>query len=354
MHQAMRSMFLAGLMLALMAIASLAAAEDVAQYNASERTLDMGVDIVDVAIWNGTIVYQDGAGNIATKDLADSKSHVLDQQAKLPRVGGRYCAWTKNMSNTLIVYDLVSAMYRNTGVNNVTGISMSGGRIALSRFEHDPYTNGSISNIYVYDIANSTLASISLFPSNKMNPCIFGDRVVWQDARYGNKDIYLYDLNTKIERSLVNGLGDQVFPRIWGEWVVYKDQSTSPSRTMAYSILKRSTIMVSTEGGGFPIIYKDKIIYTISGTYLFDIAQNRSYKMSINNVARDIWENRVVDISSGDLVIMEFKPIDDKGVKFMDVLPYIIVAVLVIGGAGTCAAMLWMDEGGSKKKNDEG
>jgi len=65
---------------------------------------------------------------------------------------------------------------------------------------------------------------------------------------------------------------------------------------------------------------------------MFDIAQNRSYKISQNNVARCIWENRVVDIGSDGLVILEFMPHDDAGVKFMDVLPYVIVAVLVIGG----------------------
>jgi len=254
----------------------------------------------------------------------------------------------------MIIYDLVSATFKDTGVNNVTGISISGGRIALSRFEHDPYTNGTISSIYIYDIANSTLGSISLFPSNKMNPCIFGDRVVWQDTRNGDKDIFLYDMATRIERSLTDGPGDQVFPRIWGDWVVYKDQSTTPSRTMAYSITQRTSLTVSTEGGGFPVIYDGKIIYTISGTYMFDIAQNRSYKISPNNVARCIWENRVVDIGSDGLVILEFMPHDDAGVKFMDVLPYVIVAVLVIGGAGTCAAMLWLDEGGSKKKDGDG
>jgi len=235
-------------------------------------------------------------------------------------------------------------------VNNVNGISIIGVRIALSRFEHDPYTNGSVSNIYVYDIANSTMASVSLYPSNKMNPCIFGDVVVWQDSRRGDKDVFMFDLASKIERSVADGPGDQVYPRVWGDWIVYKDQSTTPSRTIAYSISDRTVTTVSTEGGGFPLIYGDRIIYTISGTYLFDLAENRSAKISEKNVARCIWENRIVDIDAQGILLLQFEPKEESGAVLSDVLPYVLIAALVVGGGGACAAMLWMDEGGSKKK----
>lgn len=37
---------------------------------------------------------------------------------------------------------------------------------------------------------------ITTNPSSQSNPDIYGDKIVWQDKRNGNWDIYLYDLST--------------------------------------------------------------------------------------------------------------------------------------------------------------
>ena len=347
----MRFVTLPALLLILTAIAPMSEAMEAGPYESDLRAFDLGSDLTDVAIWNDTVAYCDGTGNVYAFDIRTNKSLLLDTMSDTPRIYCQFVCWAKGPSNTLIVYDLARSEYRNTLVNNVTGISISGDRVVISRFEHDPYSNGSISNIYVFNIDNDTIESVSLFPSNKMNPCIYGDMVVWQDTRSGDKDIYMFNLTTRIERAITDEPGDQVFPRAWGDWVVYRDQRTTPSRAIAYSLSSRERIIISTNGGGFPMIYGDHVVFTISGTYVFDISCNQSYKISEKNVAKGIWENRIVDIDSGRLLLLEFKKKGPDNAGILDILPFIIIAVLITGGAGTCGVMLWYDEGGSKKKD---
>lgn len=55
------------------------------------------------------------------------------------------------------------------------------------------------------------------------NVRVSGDRVVWSDASNGSKDIFLYDIASKVQRTLSAAAGDQNFPQIWGDRVAWID-----------------------------------------------------------------------------------------------------------------------------------
>jgi beta propeller repeat protein len=88
---------------------------------------------------------------------------------------------------------------------------------------HDTQRAASSPDIRLYDVATHSERVVSAFDSVKLNPDVFGDRVVWQDNRNGDYDLYQYDLVSGQESVLVAAPGDQLSPRISGHRVVWED-----------------------------------------------------------------------------------------------------------------------------------
>lgn len=61
----------------------------------------------------------------------------------------------------------------------------------------------------------------------QVNPSVSGRRVVWEDGRNGNRDIYVYGLDSSEEMRITMG-GDQEQPCIGGRYVVYWDLFFAP------------------------------------------------------------------------------------------------------------------------------
>jgi len=74
--------------------------------------------------------------------------------------------------------------------------------------------------------SNITETQITTNASDQYSPVIYGNKIVWQDYRNGNWDIYIYDLSTKKETQITTNTSDQYSPAIYGDrivWVDYRD-----------------------------------------------------------------------------------------------------------------------------------
>ena len=59
--------------------------------------------------------------------------------------------------------------------------------------------------------------------SAQIDPAIYGDRIVWQDERNGNWDIYMYNLSISTETRITTNESNQTEPAICGDRIVWQD-----------------------------------------------------------------------------------------------------------------------------------
>ena len=74
----------------------------------------------------------------------------------------------------------------------------------------------------MYDISTKKETQITTGPSDSLYPAIYGDRIVWDDNRNGNWDVYVYDLATGQECHTTDK-SDQYYPAIYGDRIVWTD-----------------------------------------------------------------------------------------------------------------------------------
>jgi TolB protein len=84
-------------------------------------------------------------------------------------------------------------------------------------------------DVYMYDLVSEKEWPICTNPANQFYPVISGDRIVWQDNRNGNWDIYGWDPNNG-ERQITNNPADQWSPFISGDRVVWRDTRDGGSK----------------------------------------------------------------------------------------------------------------------------
>jgi beta propeller repeat protein len=76
----------------------------------------------------------------------------------------------------------------------------------------------------MYDLSTWEETRITYESSRQINPAIYKDRIVWQDERNGNWDIYTYDLSTHKETQITDDKSGQTEPVIYGDRIVWQDE----------------------------------------------------------------------------------------------------------------------------------
>jgi len=148
-------------------------------------------------------------------------------------------------------------------------------------------------------------------PGDQRNPSIHNDRVVWQDRRAGNWDIYLKDLSTGKEKQITNHPADQINPKIHGSFVVWEDYRNGNSDIYLMDLVEgtEERLTQNPSAQKFPDIEGTKIVWqdnrlSNSDIFMIDLLdQNRfevplvlgpqnqtSPSLSGNFVAYEDWE----------------------------------------------------------------
>ena len=192
-----------------------------------------------------TTTYRDAGATTADWDTVGEQANMVpDRETQvttdtnsqtLPVIYGDYIVWTDLRSGGDQIY-----MYQ-ISTNIETQVTTDDGPAHIASDIYNNYIvwqdddGGLESNIYMCDLnlnggaggclSGDTKTQITADLSIQRGPSIYGDYIVWEDARGGNWDIYMYQISTSTETPVAIGLNNQEHPAIYGNYITWVDDS---------------------------------------------------------------------------------------------------------------------------------
>ena len=132
-------------------------------------------------------------------------------------------------------------------------LALDGERVAFACRNN---VSGASHDLGVVPLSGGAITWLRVDPGKTLdasNPDVSGDRVVWQDNRNGNYDIYLYDFGTGQERRLTTAATNQTDPAISGDTVVFLDKTVNDAQSYvyAYDIATGATRRLNSAGSAY-------------------------------------------------------------------------------------------------------
>lgn len=164
-------------------------------------------------------------------------------------------------------------------------------------------------DIYMYDLSTKKETQITNEPHNQIYPAIYGDKIVWQDNRNGNADIYMYDLSTGQERQITTHPSSQEYPAIYGDKIVYIDfRINGYPDIFMYDLSTGQEVPICTDSADQlrPAIYENKIVWQdernnpdthYSDIYMYDLSTKKETQITTYryyDVTPAIYGNKIV------------------------------------------------------------
>lgn len=182
-----------------------------------------------------------------------------------------------------------------------------------NRIVWQDWRNGNY-DIYMYDLSTSKETRITTNESNQIYPAIYGDRIVWQDDRNGQYDIYMYNISTSKEIEISTYESDQEHPDIYGDRIVWDDSLNKLPDIYMYDLSTSKETQITTHESNqeFPAIYGDRVVWQdyrkgVSDMYMYDLSISKETQINSNGKATffpEIYGNRIMLINyhngSGD------------------------------------------------------
>ena len=293
-------------------------------------------------------IYKDRI--VWTQDFWDFRNHVLmynistftqteltaegvheSGSGSLPAIYGDRIVWVppNNGINTSGIYMFTLASTGSTPVDNIemeagtetqittNGSDQSNPTIYGDRIVWADSRNGkSIDqfeypseswNIYMYDLSAHKEIQITNDNSDKQPHSIYEDRIVWNEWRNGNPEVYVYNISTFNKTKIADGVSDHP--------IIYKDRIVWASNNIYMYNLSTSTesqIINDTSYHDYPAIYGDRIVWTESRNegwneygaqdgnldiYMYDLSTSTETRITTNNSTQRlpaIYEDRIV------------------------------------------------------------
>lgn len=163
--------------------------------------------------------------------------------------------------------------------------------------------------LVLYDISKGKEIEIISDLSEKHAPKIYNDKIVWQDKRNGNYDIYLYDLTKQQEIQITQNEKDQIYPQTFGDKIVWQDKRNGDDDIYMYDLSKGVEVPIFTEGGNqrnpkisdkFITWYEDvSILDPIPKIFAYDLKSKTTEKIDLTKYKL---KPSITDIY-GDLIV---------------------------------------------------
>jgi beta propeller repeat protein len=142
-------------------------------------------------------------------------------------------------------------------------------------------------DIYIYTLQGvfEPETRITSHSGNQVNPKISADKIVYADDRNGNWDIYMYDLTTQTETRITDNAFAQEFPAIDGNRIVWQDNRNGLWDIYVYDLSTQTETRVTNSGSNtFPAISGSRIAYIKNGDmYYFDLSGGNEIRLTAYN-----------------------------------------------------------------------
>lgn len=258
-----RPVLVGGLLVATLALACPATAS--ADWLDGERPVVTGTGDQQWPQLSGNrLVYtaesENGGFDVRVRDLAAGTDRALtNDHAATGRaaISGTRVVWVDSGADAGVwVADLATGQRRRLSVGVGDSPSISGRLVC--------YT--ALGDVHVSDARTGKDRVISA-PSARAGNCdISGTTVVWQDERFGNPDIFGYDLSTRTEFRITSDESAQTMPRVDGHLVVWQDDVKGPDDTdiVATDLSSGVTRLICAAPGAqsFPEVSRGRIVWT--------------------------------------------------------------------------------------------
>ncbi|AKB36473.1 cell surface protein [Methanosarcina siciliae C2J] len=200
---------------------------------------------------------------------------------------------TTSKTDTIIV--LTENEIRITTSELASHPDIYGNRIVWQDFRNGNY------DIYMYDLSTSRETRITANESNQTYPSLYCDRIVWQDDRNGQYDIYMYNISTSTETQIsISGRAQR--PKIYGNRIIWMDSRTRHLDLYMYNLSTFNESRIISEGRpefvnmeGNLMVWHD-LRYISPDIYMYDLSTSTETQITSNGKATfpNVYGNRIV------------------------------------------------------------
>jgi len=186
------------------------------------------------------------------------------------------------------------------------------------------------------DLKRGGEVPICTAPNDQWFPAIYGDKIVWEDFRNGNADIYMYDLSTGKERAICTDPNDQEYPAIYGDKIVWEDWHNWKLDIYMYdfSTGKERAICTDPNDQEYPAIYGDKIVWIDNRNGNFDIYMYQLSEVTLVTLVKSVDETSA-NIGDTLTYTLTYKNESSETIENITITDTLPVNVEYISGSAT-------------------
>ncbi|MBU7032416.1 MAG: hypothetical protein HXS53_07780 [Theionarchaea archaeon] len=157
-----------------------------------------------------------------------------------------------------------------------------------TRIVWEDHRNGNW-DIYGYDLTGSREFPIIVEKSPQHDPDIYGTCVVWTDERNGNEDIYFIDLRVNREVCVTSHGDNQRNPALFSHTIVWQDQRNGTWDIYGYDLSTGEEFQITSHEGNqiTPSIYETRVVWTDDRNgnddiYGYDLSTGEEFQITSN------------------------------------------------------------------------